>query len=125
MLNIACAASLITVMMTNAQPIAQPSQCSAAPINDRAAVRRRVAVRALVREAGSSRVDIDVVDLSATGFRFESYYGFAVGARVFLSLPTLAPIEAEIAWRKGTAYGCRMLRPLYPSVFDMIAQRFE
>ena len=112
-------------MMTNAQPIAQPSQCNSASIDDRAAVRRRVAVRALVREAGSSRVDIDVVDLSATGFRFESYHGFAVGARVFLSLPTLAPIEAEIAWRKGTAYGCRMLRPLYPSVFDMIAQRFE
>ena len=124
MLNIACAVPLITVMMTNAQPIAQPSQCSPASINDRAAVRRRVAVRALVREAGSSRIDIDVVDLSATGFRFESYYGFAVGARVFLSLPTLAPIEAEIAWRNGTAYGCRMLRPLYPSVFDMMAERF-
>jgi hypothetical protein len=90
----------------------------------RAAERRRVKIRALVREAGSARIDIDVVDLSATGFRFESFYGFAVGSRVFLSIPSLQPLEAVVAWRGGSAFGCRFLAPLHPAVFDTVAARF-
>ena len=90
----------------------------------RAAERRRVTISARVREAGTTGIDIDVVDLSATGFRFESLYGFALGARVFLSLPTLSPLEAVVAWRSGPAYGCQFIRPLHPSVFEMIAGRF-
>ena len=90
----------------------------------RAAERRRANVRALVREAGTARVDIDLVDLSATGFRFESYYGFAVGARVFLTIPSLQPLEAIVAWRGDHAFGCRFLSPLHPAVFDTIAARF-
>ncbi len=90
----------------------------------RAAERRRVHLRALVREAGSARVDIDLVDLSATGFRFESFYGFAVGVRVFLTIPTLEPLEAIVAWRGRTTFGCRFLLPLHPAVFATIAARF-
>jgi PilZ domain len=90
----------------------------------RAAERRRVKIRALVREVGSARVDIDVVDLSASGFRFESFYGFAPGARVFLSVPSLGPLEAVIAWRGRNQFGCRFLKPLHQAVFDTIAARF-
>ena len=100
------------------------SEAPAAPGEERAAARRRVAIRAAVREAGSTRIDIDVIDLSATGFRFESVYTFAIGARVFLSLPTLSPLEAVVAWRSKSQFGCRFVRPLYPSVFEMIAARF-
>lgn len=97
---------------------------SATRIEGRNAPRRRVRIRALVRESGSSRVDIDVVDLSATGFRFESYYRFAPGTRVFLSIPSLQPLEAIVAWQGGSAYGCQFVRPLHKAVFDTIATRF-
>ncbi len=90
----------------------------------RATLRRRVEIRALVREAGSARIDIDVVDLSATGFRFESFYAFAPGARVFLSIPSLRPLEAVIAWRARHQFGCRFLQPLHSAVFETIADRF-
>lgn len=93
-------------------------------LEGRAATRRRVKIRALVREAGASRVDIDVVDLSASGFRFESFYRFAPGARVFLSIPSLQPLEAIIAWNGGTNYGCQLVKPLHPAVFETIAARF-
>lgn len=86
--------------------------------------RRRVCLRALVREAGSTRIDIDLVDLSATGFKFESFYAFAVGARVFLTIPSWEPLEAVVAWRGTTSYGCRFLSPLHPAVFATIAARF-
>lgn len=102
----------------------QLAEGSTATIETRTAERRRVRIRALVREAGSTRVDIDVVDLSATGFRFESFYGFSPGARVFLSMPGLQPLEAEIAWRDKTTYGCRLVKPLHRAVFETIAARF-
>lgn len=96
----------------------------AAQSDARVAARRRVDIRALVREAGSARVDIDVVDLSATGFRFESFNDFATGARVFLSIPSLQPLEAVIAWRRRHQFGCRFVNPLHTAVFDTIATRF-
>jgi PilZ domain len=97
---------------------------STASIESRKIERRRVRIRALVREAGSCRIDIDVVDLSPSGFRFESFYGFAPGARVFLSIPSLQPLEAIIAWRGGNAYGCQLIKPLHAAVFETIANRF-
>jgi hypothetical protein len=102
----------------------QATPAPVASIEARASERRRVAIRALVREAGSCRVDIDVIDLSATGFRFESVYSFAIGARVFLSVPTLSAMEAVIAWRKGSTFGVRLVRPLHRSVFEMLADRY-
>lgn len=100
------------------------SMIAPASTESRVAARRRVDIRALVREAGSARVDIDVVDLSATGFRFESFYDFATGARVFLSIPSLQPLEAVIAWRRRNQFGCRFVNPLHAAVFDTIATRF-
>jgi PilZ domain len=89
----------------------------------RAGERRRVRVRALIREAGSQRIDIDLVDLSVGGFRFESVHRFATGARVFLSIPSLAPLEATIAWKHADYYGCRFLRPLHLAIFEALAAR--
>ena len=87
-------------------------------------MRQRVRIRALVREAGSARVDIDVIDLSATGFRFESVHDFAVGTRVFLSLPTLQSLEAVVIWCSGYHFGCRFVKPLHPAVFETVAKRY-
>jgi len=95
------------------------------PSEARASDRRRVRVRALVREAGSQRVDIDLIDLSAGGFRFESGHRFAPGARVFLSIPSLAPQEATIAWKHIDFYGCRFAKPLHPAIFEAIATRLS
>ena len=95
------------------------------PVLDaRAAERRRVGIPGQVREARSSSMTVDVVDLSTTGFRFESFYAFALGRRVFLSIPTLGQLEAAVAWRDERQFGCRFVRPLHPAVFDTIAARF-
>lgn len=85
--------------------------------------RRDVRVTASIRAAGGTRFEIDLVDLSITGFRFESYFPLPTGWRVFLTIPTFAPLEAEVAWADGRAYGCRFLKPLHPAVFDTIAER--
>lgn len=95
------------------------------PIVDaRRAERRQVHVRVPLREAGCSRIEVDLIDLSATGFRFESFYAVATGARVFLHIPSFSPFEAYVAWRDPPFYGCRFDRPLHEAVFQTIAARF-
>jgi hypothetical protein len=95
------------------------------PLDARGAERRRVGMRATLREFGSQRLEVDVLDLSVTGFRVESIYSIAVGARVYLTIPTFSPLEAVIAWRVRYGYGCKFVRPLHPAVFDTICARYS
>ncbi len=86
----------------------------------RRAARKPVSIRAQLRPPGSDRLTVDVTDLSETGFQVETVYRFKVGSTVWLAIPSLAALEAVVAWNRDRHYGCRFLRPLYPAVFDHI-----
>lgn len=92
-------------------------------VENRRSQRARVAFSAQLREAGGVRVDASMCDLSETGFRADCAFPIAIGQRVFLTIPTFAPMEAVVAWRSGCEYGCQFLRPLHPAVFATIAAR--
>jgi hypothetical protein len=93
------------------------------PLDGRAAERRPVGIAAHLREMGGAPMDIEVLDLSRTGFRTACIYNVPAGARVFLTIPTFSAMEAEVAWRDNTGFGCKFVQPLHPAVFDMIARR--
>ncbi len=86
----------------------------------RRAARKSVAIRAQLRPPGSDRLAVEVKDLSETGFQIETVYRLTVGSTVWLAIPSLAPLEAVVAWHRDRHYGCRFHRPLYPAVFDHI-----
>lgn len=92
-------------------------------VDNRQKQRARVTFNAQLREAGGVRVDAQMCDLSETGFRADCAFPIAVGQRVFLTIPTFAPLEAIVAWRLGHEHGCKFLRPLYPAVYDTIVAR--
>jgi hypothetical protein len=92
-------------------------------VENRQKQRARVVFDAQLREVGGVRVNATMCDLSETGFRADCAFPIAVGQRVFLTIPTFAPLEAIVAWRDGHEYGCKFLRPLYPAVFDTIVAR--
>lgn len=92
-------------------------------VESRRSQRERVAFSALLREAGGVRVDASMCDLSETGFRADCAFPIAIGQRVFLTIPTFAPMEAIVAWRLGHEHGCKFLRPLHPAVFATIVSR--
>jgi hypothetical protein len=83
-----------------------------------------VAIPAQFRVPGTARFDISLLDLSATGFRCETFYGLSIGERVFVTIPTFSPFEAVIAWRNVFTYGCMFQKPLHEAVVAMIAARF-
>ncbi len=93
------------------------------PLDGRRAVRKNVIIPAHLREHGGSRLDVEVQDLSRTGFRIDCVYNVPEGARVYLTLPSFSAMEAIVAWRDKSGFGCKFVQPLHPAVFDMIARR--
>lgn len=92
---------------------------------DRRSNRRALTLRADLRESGSARYPVDVLDLSETGFSCESWDAIGLGKSVFLQIESFAPFPARVVWREGNLHGFQFVRPLYPAVVDTIAQRFE
>ncbi|HEU0066236.1 MAG TPA: pilus assembly protein PilZ [Sphingomonas sp.] len=95
-------------------PFAQASE------DNRTALRKSVKMRAHLRDRGQTRFEIDVLDLSALGFRAETGFGLWPGTIVWLTLPGLAPMEAVVAWRDKFKYGCAFAKPLHPAVLEHI-----
>lgn len=92
---------------------------------DRRANRRALTLRADLRQSGSTRYPVDVIDLSETGFSCESWDEVGLGKSVFLQIESFAPFPARVVWREGNLHGFQFVRPLYPAVVDTIAQRFR
>jgi PilZ domain len=86
----------------------------------RRAERLDVRMKASVRESGCTKFDVDVLDMSISGFRFETAYFIAPESRVWLTIPGLASLEAIVAWQDHYRYGCYFVNPLHVAVFDHI-----
>lgn len=86
----------------------------------RQSLRKAVRMRAHLRDRGQTRFEIDVSDLSLSGFRAETSFTLWPGTVVWLTLPGLAGLEAVVAWRDKFQYGCAFAKPLHPAVFEHI-----
>lgn len=102
--------------MEPAIPIPSPEEGE----ENRLALRKAVKMRAHLRDRGTTRFEIEVVDLSTTGFRAQTSFTLWPGTTVWLTLPGLAGLEAVVAWRDKYRYGCAFTKPLHPAVFDHI-----
>jgi PilZ domain len=90
----------------------------------RRADRLDVAFPAFLRESGTTKIAVKVTDLSVTGFRCETSFTIAPGTTVWLTIPGLAGIEANVAWRDRFLYGCSFKMPLHVAVFDHVARLY-
>lgn len=59
-------------------------------------------------------------DLSVNGFRIAWLPACRMHAKMWIRIPGLAPLPAEIRWRTNGGIGCEFARPLYDAVFDHI-----
>jgi PilZ domain len=96
----------------------------ALPSEHRRTMRLDVCFNACLREPGSSqKFEVDVIDLSMTGFRFETSFTIRPGNKVFVTIPGMSTLEATVHWSRGFIYGAQFEQPLYAAVFDLIAAR--
>jgi PilZ domain len=90
----------------------------------RKTLRLDVRFHAGLREPGSAqKFEVEVIDLSMTGFRFETSFTLRAGQKVFVTIPGVNTLEAVVAWGRGYIYGAQFERPLYNAVFDHIAAK--
>lgn len=89
-----------------------------APIsaNARRAERAPVRGRARFREPGFNPFEVELFDLSATGFRMTTYARSEIGTHIWVNLPGLQPLEAVVRRIEGNDLGCEFVHPLHPSV---------
>ena len=85
---------------------------------DRCAPRQKVAVPAKLRFSGSSSFAVEVTDISLAGFACDALLQAHPGTRCWLTLPGLAPLEAEVVHRNNMGLGCALQTMLNPAVLD-------
>lgn len=87
----------------------------------RAAIRVGVTIRAQVR-IGTSKMTIEVTDLSLTGFQIETVHRLPLDSKVHLVIPGLKGLEAVVKWNRRDLYGCAFVTPLHEAIFDTVVK---
>ncbi|MDP8994315.1 MAG: PilZ domain-containing protein [Pseudomonadota bacterium] len=59
-----------------------------------------------------SSLEVRIVDLSEDGFRAECEAMVMVGGPVWVDLPGIGEVEAQVSWRRGGEIGARFVLPL-------------
>ena len=83
--------------------------------------REAVKFSAALRRREGKAAQVDILDLSAHGFRAETVATFHPGAQVWLKLPGLEAILARVAWTDRIRIVCEFERPLHPAIVDRLA----
>ena len=86
--------------------------------------RAHVSIEAELRRVGRTPYKVEVRDLSATGCRADTLSKVVVGDRIWLTLPGFSAIEGTIRWATPRDFGVEWARPIHPSIFDFIRQRY-
>ena len=100
----------------------RPNDFSNPDESRRSAIRAGVEIGAEIREQGYSYFKTRLIDISETGFRISHSANFEVGTSVYLKIPGLESLEAEVRWERNFEYGCMFKKPLYPAVFEHIVR---
>jgi hypothetical protein len=86
----------------------------------RRAERRIVNFAASLREPGASMAEIEVLNLSVTGFAAECDMPVETGAHLWLKLPGLEPVNSKVVWVDGRKAGFEFVTPLHPATLDTV-----
>jgi hypothetical protein len=71
---------------------------------------------------GMGRAICRVVDISRHGARLSTYSQLKRGTTIWLKLPALAPIAADVMWSDDFTAGCQFHHPLDDVTFDRLAE---
>jgi hypothetical protein len=91
---------------------------------DRKFCRGEVAINASIRAVGGLKTRVNVLDISATGFRMECLTYMSNSHLIFLTMPGFHQMEASVAWQTEWMYGCQFTRPLHVAVLDHIVTTY-
>ncbi|QNE31221.1 PilZ domain-containing protein [Sphingomonas sp. NBWT7] len=85
--------------------------------------RAPVSFDASVGQGGLGRTLCKVVDISLHGARIQSYSALRRGTTIWLNLPEIGPIAADVRWADDFTAGCQFQKPLDKIAFERLAAR--
>lgn len=91
--------------------------------NRRRHPRAPVSLDARIGSGGLGRTLCKVIDLSVHGARLQSYSAIRQGSTIWLTLPGLTPIAADVMWADDFVAGCRFREPLAAEQFEVLVNR--
>lgn len=92
---------------------------------DRCANRTKLTIPVTLRASGGRAFQSVVHDLSISGFSASSINRMHESQVVWLSLPGLESLQAEVVWWDNCIVGCAFTELLSPIVHDNILQRYS
>jgi hypothetical protein len=84
--------------------------------------RASVSFEADLDRGGLERALCRVTDLSIHGARLETYSALKRGASIWLTLPGVGQVIADVAWATDFAAGCEFHTPLAQDIFDALVE---
>ena len=91
------------------------------PSDGRKAERRVVNLAARLRDPGARLVDVELHNLSITGFMARGETELEVGDSIWLKVPGFSPEPTRVVWVEGDQVGFEFATPLHPATVEMLA----
>jgi hypothetical protein len=96
-------------------------QLAILPVPDgRQAERRIVNLAARLRDPGATLSDIEVVNLSTTGFMAQGDIQLDPGSHAWLKLPGMEPRNSKLVWLKDGKAGFEFVTPMHPGTLELL-----
>ncbi len=92
---------------------------------DRSAPRSKVSIPASLRPSGSKGFQTVLHDLSLSGFSAMSINRLHPGTLVWLTIPGLESMQAEVVWWENSMVGCAFNQLLSPIIHDNVLARWR
>lgn len=83
--------------------------------------RAPVSLDARIGKGGLGRTLCKVVDISIHGCRLQTYSALKRGSTLWLTLPGLTPVAADVMWADDFTAGCQFHAPLDIADFERLA----
>lgn len=85
--------------------------------------RAPVSFDARIGQGGLGRALCKVVDISIHGVRLQTYSTLRKGTTIWLTLPEIGPVAADVMWADDYVAGCQFQSALDPDAFERLLDR--
>ncbi|MBX9796393.1 PilZ domain-containing protein [Sphingomonas sp.] len=94
----------------------------AEPNGRRRSPRAPVSLDAKIGRGGLDRALCKVVDISRHGARLQTYSGLRSGSMIWLTLPVVGPVAANVVWADDFVCGCQFQDPIAEDQFNALVE---
>ena len=94
-------------------------------LEDRCAPRIPLSLPAKLRASNTSAFNIEIKDLSLSGFACKAVTAMPQGARCWLTMPGMESMQAEVVWNDGIFVGCAFQSLLSQVILDALIARYK